>query len=76
MQNGVAVEYNFRPPGTRQHCRLSIWKVKTNTEPVITKQSIRRQDPNNYSDTETRCLVYRDPLRAGVENVEALKSVF
>ena len=23
-----------------------------------TRLSIRRQDPNNYSDTETRCLVY------------------
>ena len=31
----------------RQHCRLSIWMVKTNTEEVI-----RRQDPNTYYDTE------------------------
>ena len=29
-----------------------------------TRLSIRQQDPNNYSDTETRCLVYPAPSAA------------
>ena len=39
----------------RQHCRLSICiKLDELTNSV----SIRQQDPNDSSDTETRCLVY------------------
>ena len=37
----------------RQHCRLTIC-----IELVELTNSIRRQDPNNNTDTETRCLVY------------------
>ena len=29
--------FSMSGPEGRQHCRLSIWMVKTNTEPVITK---------------------------------------
>ena len=39
----------------RQHCRLSIWMVESPNS-----ISIRQQDQNNYSDTETRCLVHCD----------------
>ena len=41
---------------TRQHCRLTIC-----IELVELTNSIRWQDPNNNTDTETRCLVYPWP---------------
>ena len=42
----------------RQHCRLSLWMVKTNTIQVT---SVRRQDQNNYSDTEMGALSWGTP---------------
>ena len=49
----------------RQHCRLTIC-----IELVELTNSIRWQDPNNNTDTETRCLVYATSQKS-VQGVSA-----
>ena len=59
----------FRCIGGLISCFLHVWcPISHSIWPLLfphhltggcgTRLSIRRQDPNNYSDTETRCLVY------------------
>ena len=54
--------------GLRMLFLVILWFKRHSLRPLLflhpltggcgTRLSIRRQDPNNYSDTETRCLVY------------------
>ena len=56
--------------GLRMLFLVILWFKRHSLRPLLflhpltggcgTRLSIRRQDPNNYSDTETRCLVYGD----------------